>query len=68
MRELDSVLVGFLDSEYPSLSDRQKWAFANVLELPDPDIYGYLAGRSVPADTDIADVISAIRQSVRPPS
>ena len=66
MRELDGVLLGFLDREYDALSDGQKSAFADVLNLPDPEVYGYLAERSVPEDPAIAQIFDRIRASIRP--
>jgi antitoxin CptB len=68
MRELDGVLQGFLDREFDSLSDSQKRAFVEVLNLPDPDVYTYLAQRSVPEDPEVADIFDAIRASIRPPA
>lgn len=67
MRELDGVLQGFLDREFDSLTERQKSAFADVLNLPDPEVYAYLAQRSVPEDPEIASIFDSIRNSIRPP-
>ena len=67
-RELDGVLLGFLDREFDALTDRQKTAFAAVLRLPDPDVYGYLAERSVPEDPELAQIFDRIRKSIRPPT
>jgi antitoxin CptB len=61
MRELDAVLQGFLDDVFPTLAAAEKSAFGRILDLPDPDLYGYLTGRSVPEDRDIARVVDAIR-------
>jgi antitoxin CptB len=68
MRELDAVLQGFLEREFDSLSERQKSAFADVLALPDPDVYAYLAQRSVPEDPELASIFDLIRHSIRPPA
>ena len=65
-RELDAVLQGFLDREFDTLDERQKSAFASVLNLPDPEVYAYLAQRSQPADPDIAAIFASIRRSIRP--
>jgi len=66
MRELDAVLQGFLDREFDSLDARQKWLFARVLDMPDPDVYAYLARRSAPADPELAAIFDSIRRSIRP--
>lgn len=67
MRELDGVLQGFLDREFDSLTERQKSVFVDVLNLPDPDVYAYLAQRSVPEDPELASIFDSIRNSIRPP-
>ena len=66
MRELDGVLLGFLEREFDALSERQKSTFAEILNLPDPEVYGYLAQRSVPEDPEIAQIFDRIRTSIRP--
>ena len=68
MRELDGVLAGFLEREFDTLSERQKLAFVAVLNLPDPEVYGYLAERSQPADPELAEIFDSIRRSIRPAS
>ena len=68
MRELDSVLLGFLEREYEGLDARRKSVFAAVLNLPDPEVYAYLAERSQPEDPDLAAIFDAIRRSIRPPT
>ncbi len=60
MRELDELLVGYLDSRYPSASDDEKLAFQAVLALPDPELNGYLLQRQVPQSEPIAVVIQHI--------
>ena len=49
MRELDAA---------------DKSRFAAILDLPDPELYGYLAGRSEPPDESIAALIERIRTSL----
>lgn len=66
MRELDTVLMAYLSREYELLCERDKSIFAGILELPDPEIYAYLAGRSRPPSRDIARIIAGIRNSLHP--
>ena len=66
MRELDAVLQAFLDSRYEDLSAADKSTFAALLDLPDPDLYAYLAGRSASPNADIARLIEGIRTSLHP--
>ena len=61
MRELDQLLLRFLENEYPASSDTQKSAFRDLLALPDPELIGYLLGGQTPADSKIANVISRIQ-------
>ncbi len=61
MRELDVLLVAWLDRHYADAPDAQKAAFHALLELPDPELAGYLL-RGVPAaDPLAAAVIAQIR-------
>jgi succinate dehydrogenase flavin-adding protein (antitoxin of CptAB toxin-antitoxin module) len=63
MRELDVLLSQYLDNIYPRSDEAQKAAFHRVLELPDPDLIGYLLSGENPADPELADVIERIRGS-----
>jgi antitoxin CptB len=66
MRELDAVLQGFVQAPPDRLSDADIACFAAILELPDPELYAYLLGRSVSADPDTANLIERIRANHRP--
>ena len=61
MRELDAVLQSFLQTS--ALGDADIARFEAILELPDPELFAYLSGRSEPADRDIATLIERIRTS-----
>jgi antitoxin CptB len=61
MHELDSVLEDFLLRAFASLSHADKSRFEAILELPDPDLYAYLAGRREPQDPSSAALIARIR-------
>ena len=60
MRELDELLIGYLESRYPIADDDEKAAFRTVLELPDPELNGYLLQRQTPSSESVADVIKLI--------
>jgi antitoxin CptB len=64
MRELDALLVRFVDRSASGLTDAEIAAFEGVLELPDPVLHSYLLGRSAPADAATAELIGRIRASV----
>jgi antitoxin CptB len=64
MRELDRILEGFVDTRYQGLSAAEKANFAELLELPDPDLQAYLVGRAEPADSDLARLLKRILASL----
>ena len=61
MRELDRILEGFLEREYAGLDSTQRQRFAELLELPDPDLHAYLVGRAEPADPELARLLRQLR-------
>ena len=60
MRELDELLVRYLEDCYASDSEADKAAFRAVLELADPDLNAYLLQRQVPSSESIAGAIDRI--------
>jgi antitoxin CptB len=70
MRELDQLLTRYLEQRYPSASARERDAFARLLELPDPDVFGYLVGGITPDEEVLRHVVACIRRDpsrVAPP-
>lgn len=61
MRELDVLLNAFLRDHYDALSDTEKRTFAALLELPDPQLHGYLLGREQAPDPDQAKLLQRLR-------
>ena len=62
MRELDVVLTRYVDRVWPTASPAERRAFAQLLELQDPELFGYLVGRSSPTEDDQRAVIACIRR------
>ncbi len=60
MRELDELLVRYLENRYEDADERDKSAFRSVLELSDPELNGYFLQRQSPPSQDIAVVIAHI--------
>ena len=60
MRELDVLLLGYLELQFPSAASDERAAFRQLLELPDPDIFGYIVGRAVPPEPAMRNVIASI--------
>jgi succinate dehydrogenase flavin-adding protein (antitoxin of CptAB toxin-antitoxin module) len=59
MRELDKLLVGYLDNHYEDASATDKEAFQALLALPDPELVGYLLNNEVP-DPALQRVVATI--------
>ncbi len=66
MRELDAVLTRFFDGAAADLDTSEISRFAALLDLPDPELYGYLLGRHEPADANTARLVERIRRTVGP--
>jgi antitoxin CptB len=62
MRELDVLLLRYLDQDYPSAAPADRAAFVRILELQDPELFGYLVGRTTPEDGTVRHVIARIRR------
>lgn len=60
MRELDELLLSYLESRYPIADDDEKAAFRQVLALADPELNGYLLQRKTHNSEPIARVIERI--------
>jgi antitoxin CptB len=60
MRELDVLLVRYLERRYPIAGDPEKDGFRRVLALPDPELNAYLLQGQKPDSAQIADVIERI--------
>lgn len=61
MRELDFLLTRYLERDYPGATPEDRDAFARILELQDPEIFGYLVGRAVPDEASLRHVVDRIR-------
>ncbi len=60
MRELDSLLMRFVDRQYSTASAIDQAAFRDFLLLPDPDILGLLTGRAKSEDPAISRVVDLV--------
>jgi len=60
MKELDLILRDWLDRRYPLASADERALFARFLELPDPEIAGYLLGHATPTDPAIGALIAQL--------
>jgi antitoxin CptB len=60
MRELDVVLVRYLERDFAGASSSERDAFRALLDLPDPELFGYLVGRERPQNPDWRDVLARL--------
>jgi antitoxin CptB len=62
MRELDVMLTRYLDRVWDGASPAEHDAFVQLVSLQDPELFGYLVGRTTPVEEDQRAVIATIRQ------
>ena len=60
MKELDLLLVRWLEEGWPESGEERRREFASLLEQPDPDIADWLLGGARPADASRAALIDDI--------
>lgn len=60
-KELDLLLVRFLDHAWDSAPPETQQAFQRLLDMQDPDLYALLTGRSETDDPALTDVVERIR-------
>jgi antitoxin CptB len=53
----------YLERDYSAAGQTERDAFSGLLELPDPDLYGYLFARTEPPPGPIRDVVARIRNA-----
>lgn len=66
MRELDELLLVWLERRYGKASDAEKAAFRELLSLPDPELAEYLLAGLEPAGNMTARVVGQIRSGADP--
>jgi antitoxin CptB len=64
MKELDVVLLAYLERRYDDAPAVEQDSFAALLELQDPQLYAYLLGRETPADEMTAHVVGHLRNAL----
>jgi antitoxin CptB len=67
MKELDLLLLGYLDAHWATAAPDERRAFEAFLELPDPVIAGYLLGGEQAPDAGIRGLVDALRKASAPP-
>ena len=67
MKELDLILTAWLERRYPTASSEERARFARFLELPDPEIAGYLLGAGAAPDPLMAALVAQMVECPCPP-
>lgn len=60
MRELDELLLRYLETRYDEAPAAEKQAFESLLTLSDPELVQYLLNKSRPEAGALANVLSRI--------
>lgn len=60
MRELDVLLMGYMDNEYTAAGQSMKRAFEQLLTMQDPDIQALLAGRLPAEDAALDELVQRL--------
>ncbi len=60
MRELDVLLMKYMDQVFPQASPASQVAFAALLDLQDPELLALLTGNLTCEQKDMADVVDQL--------
>jgi antitoxin CptB len=66
MRELDQLLLQYLEQRYQQASAAERKAFEALLEMQDPDVLGFCVGRNRPTDLAMAKVVDELVRHYAP--
>ncbi len=61
MRELDELLLQYLENDYRLGSDEKKEAFRQLLALSDPELKAYLLGGEQTGQPAVDDILRQMR-------
>jgi antitoxin CptB len=67
MKELDVLLMRYMERHYATASHAQQQAFRGLLEAPDPLIYAYCLGRRTPPTPALSSLIESITEGSSAP-
>jgi antitoxin CptB len=60
MRELDQLLLRYLDVRWPQAPESERAVFLRLLECEDDKLWQWFMGRERPERTDLHDLVAAI--------
>lgn len=61
MKELDQLLLRWLEREHAAASDVQRGVFLSLLDTEDDRLWRWFLGHEVPADVETAALVDRIR-------
>jgi len=62
MKELDLLLAGYLQHHWSTASASERQSFAQILELPDPELAAYLLGNADCPEISLHPLLAVLRQ------
>ena len=62
MKELEVILIRYLEQNYMLASAAEQQTFVTLLELPDIEIYAYLVGQQFPVEREQLALVATIRK------
>jgi len=65
MSELDVILTHFLREAFTCINPEQKQAFIELLAYPDPDLFAFFLGGSLPDYPSHAEIALLVRDHAR---
>jgi succinate dehydrogenase flavin-adding protein (antitoxin of CptAB toxin-antitoxin module) len=65
MRELDMLLLAFVENEYAVAGSLDQKAFRQLLTLPDPEILALLTGKSTVDDSRLQNIVERLLANQR---
>lgn len=67
MRELDVLMLRYLEDSFESAPAAEQQGFVELLALEDPILFGFVVGREEPQDEKLQKLLQKIRTGLRPP-
>lgn len=61
MKELDLVLIRYLEQHYAAAEAAEQAQFRQLLQLPDPELYNLLLGRDAASNPDCERLLRRLR-------
>ncbi|KFN47159.1 hypothetical protein N787_02335 [Arenimonas metalli CF5-1] len=60
MRELDQLMLRYLDARWPSASDEERAVFLQLLDTEDDKLWRWFMGRERPEDASLDGLVARI--------